>query len=61
MSPPSVLVVRLTISSQADKDIAAHILVDVVAAVNILIGNVDKKFCKLNVIVCTLAYSPFPV
>jgi len=40
------------ISSQHDKDVAAGILTDVIKVVHVLIGGIDKKLCKLNVIVC---------
>jgi hypothetical protein len=41
------------ISTQADRDIAAKILVDVVKAVHVIVASVPKKFNKLNVIVRT--------
>jgi hypothetical protein len=45
-------VLLLTSSSEADKKIVAGILTDVVKVVEGLIGGVDKKLCKLAVIVC---------
>lgn len=44
----------LTFSSQGDKDIVAGILTDVIKVVHVIVGGVDKKLCKLDVIVCPI-------